>query len=98
MATPITHRSDRDERGHRAPSDALPNPVKNPLVLSASVVSLETIIAFGLAVLLALPNLRFRNVYLLVVMVPLMLSPVAVGLSWRPIPHTHLGIPHWARA
>jgi len=79
-----------------ASSDAFANAVKNTLVLSASVVSLETIIAFGLAVLLALPNLRFRNVYLLVVMVPLMLSPVAVGLSWRLILHPDLGILNWA--
>jgi multiple sugar transport system permease protein len=78
-----------------ASSDAFRNAAQNTLVLSASVVILETIIAFGLAVLLALPNLRFRNVYLLVLMVPLLLSPVAVGLSWRLILHPDLGILDW---
>ena len=79
-----------------ASSDAFANAARNTLFLSASVVSLETIIAFGLAVLLTLPNLRFRNLYLLVVMVPLLLSPVAVGLSWRLILHPDLGILNWA--
>jgi multiple sugar transport system permease protein len=78
-----------------ASSDAFANAAKNTLVLSASVVSIEAIIAFGLAVLLTLPNLRFRNLYLLVVMVPLLLSPVAVGLSWRLILHPDLGILNW---
>ena len=49
-------------------------------------------IAFAIAFLLALPNLRFRNLYFLVIMVPLLLSPVAVGLSWRLILHPDLGI------
>jgi multiple sugar transport system permease protein len=75
-----------------ATSDAFLNAAKNTFVLSFSVVTLETIIAFSLAFLLTLPNLRFRGLYLLIVMVPLLLSPVAVGLSWRLILHPDLGI------
>jgi multiple sugar transport system permease protein len=76
-------------------SEAFLNAARNTLVLSVSVVVIETVIAFGLAFLLTLPNLRFRSLYLLVVMVPLLLSPVAVGLSWRLILHPDLGVLNW---
>ena len=78
-----------------ATSDAFLNAAQVTLVLAASVVTLETVIAFGLAYLLTLPNLRFRGIYLLIVMVPLLLSPVAVGLSWRLILHPDLGVLNW---
>jgi multiple sugar transport system permease protein len=78
-----------------ASSAAFVNAAQNTLVLSASVVTLEILIAFALAVFLALPGLRFRGVYLLILMVPLLLSPVAVGLSWRLILHPDLGILNW---
>jgi multiple sugar transport system permease protein len=77
-------------------SAAFINAAKNTLVLSTAVVIIETLVAFGLAYLLTLPNLRFRSVYLLIVMVPLLLSPVAVGLSWRLILHPDLGVLNWA--
>lgn len=67
----------------------------NTLILTVSVVTLEIIFAFGLAFLLTLPSLRFRSFYLLVIMVPLLISPVAVGLSWRLILHPDLGILNW---
>jgi len=76
-------------------SDAFGNAAWNTIVLSVSVVTLETVIAFGLALLLTLPGLRFRGIYLLILMVPLLLSPVAVGLSWRLILHPDLGILNW---
>jgi multiple sugar transport system permease protein len=76
-------------------SDAFINAARNTLVLSFSVVTIETLIAFGIAFLLMLPNLRFRSAYLLIVMVPLLLSPVAVGLSWRLILHPDLGVLNW---
>jgi multiple sugar transport system permease protein len=74
---------------------AFANATVNTFVLTVTVVSLEIVIGFGLAFLLTLPNLRFRNFYLLVIMVPLLLSPVAVGLSWRLILHPDLGILNW---
>jgi multiple sugar transport system permease protein len=76
-------------------SQAFVNAAQNTLVLSVSVVTIETLVAFGLAFLLTLPRLRFRTVYLLIVMVPLLLSPVAVGLSWRLILHPDLGALNW---
>jgi multiple sugar transport system permease protein len=68
------------------------NAAVNTIILTVSVVTLEMTIAFAIAYLLALPNLRFRNLYFVVIMVPLLLSPVAVGLSWRLILHPDLGI------
>ncbi len=78
-----------------ASSDAFANAARTTFVLSASVVTLETLIAFTLAFLLTLPGLRFRGLYLLIVMVPLLMSPVAVGLSWRLILHPDLGVLNW---
>lgn len=85
-----------DNYGAFLGSGAFGNAAWNTLVLSVSVVTLETLIAFGLALLLVLPGLRFRTGYLLILMVPLLLSPVAVGLSWRLILHPDLGILNWA--
>lgn len=74
---------------------AFANAAWNTVVLSGWVVTLEIVIGFGLAYLLALSDLRFRNVYFLVILIPLLLSPVAVGLSWRLILHPDLGILNW---
>jgi multiple sugar transport system permease protein len=78
-----------------AGSEAFLNAAKNTFILSLSVVTLETVIAFALAFLLTLPNLRFRGLYLLIIMVPLLISPVAVGLAWRLILHPDLGVLNW---
>jgi ABC-type sugar transport system permease subunit len=45
------------------------NAALNTLVLTVAVVTLEMLIAFSIAYLLALPDLRFRNLYFLVIMV-----------------------------
>jgi multiple sugar transport system permease protein len=74
---------------------AFANAAWNTVVLSGWVVTLEIVIGFGLAYLLALRDLRFRDVYFLVILIPLLLSPVAVGLSWRLILHPDLGILNW---
>jgi multiple sugar transport system permease protein len=73
-------------------TDEFANAALNTLMLTVSVVTLEMVIGFALAYLLALPNLRFRNLYFLVIMIPLLLSPISVGLSWRLILHPDLGI------
>lgn len=67
----------------------------NTVVLTVSVVVLELIIALGLAVLLNQSNLRFKNVYLAILLIPLLVSPVAVGLIWRLLLHPDLGAVNW---
>ena len=54
-------------------------------------VFIEFIIGFALA--LALDKVqRFKSVYYLILLAPLMINPVVVGLIWRMILHTELGI------
>ena len=54
-------------------------------------VFIEFIIGFALA--LALDKVqRFKSIYYLILLVPLMINPVVVGLMWRMILHTELGI------
>lgn len=54
-------------------------------------VFIEFIIGFALA--LALDKVqRFKSIYYLILLVPLMINPVVVGLVWRMILHTELGI------
>jgi multiple sugar transport system permease protein len=56
----------------------------------ASVV-IEFIIGFAVA--LALNSItRFKNVYYLILLAPLLINPVVVGLTWRMLLHTELGI------
>ena len=68
---------------------------KNTLVYSASVVILELLVALGLSVLLNQPDLRFKNVYLAILLIPLLVSPIAVGLIWRLLLHPDLGAVNW---
>ena len=69
---------------------------KNTAVLTVSVVVIELAFALGLALLLNQPGLRFKNVYLAILLIPLLVSPVAVGLIWRLLLHPDLGAINWA--
>jgi multiple sugar transport system permease protein len=69
--------------------------IRNTVVLTISVVVLELIVAFGLALLLNQPGLRFKNVYLCILLIPLLVSPIAVGLIWRLLLHPDLGAVNW---
>jgi multiple sugar transport system permease protein len=71
------------------------NAARNTVVLSVSVVALELVIALGLSLLLNRPGLRFRNVYLAILLIPLLISPIAVGLIWRLLLHADLGAVNW---
>ena len=54
-------------------------------------VFIEFVIGFALA--LALDKVqRFKSIYYLILLAPLMINPVVVGLMWRMILHTELGI------
>lgn len=66
--------------------------MKNTFVLTFSVVSLEFLIALGLALLLNRENLKFRYIYTVILMIPIMMPPIAVGLIWRLLLHPDLGI------
>jgi multiple sugar transport system permease protein len=66
--------------------------MKNTFVLTFSVVSLEFVIAMGLALLLNRENLKLRYVYTVILMIPIMMPPIAVGLIWRLLLHPDLGI------
>ena len=76
--------------------DLFANAARNTVVLSVSVVALELVIALGLSLLLNQPGLRFRNVYLAILLIPLLVSPIAVGLIWRLLLHADLGAVNWA--
>ncbi|MCA9877583.1 MAG: sugar ABC transporter permease [Thermomicrobiales bacterium] len=79
-------------------SDALfLNAARNTVVLSVSVVVIELIVALGLSLLLNRPGLRFRNLYLAVLLIPLLISPIAVGMIWRLLLHPELGAVNWVR-
>ncbi len=56
-----------------------------------AVVLIEFMIGFSVA--LALNSIqRFKNAYYLIVLAPLMINPVVVGLIWRMLLHSELGI------
>lgn len=76
--------------------DVFVEAAENTVVLTVSVVSLELVIALGLALLLNQPKLRFRSVYLAILLIPLLVSPIAVGLIWRLLLHPDLGAVNWA--
>jgi len=65
---------------------------KNTLILTFSVVGLEISLGLGLALLLNAKRLRWRNVYLFILLIPMMMPPITVGLIWRLLLHPELGI------
>lgn len=68
------------------------NSAKNTIVLTISVVVLEMLVGFGLALLLNQKGIRFRNVYLFILLIPMLMPPITVGLIWRLLLHPDLGI------
>jgi multiple sugar transport system permease protein len=72
--------------------DLLLSASRNTLVLAFSVVSLEILIGFGLALLLNNRRLVGRDLYLLVLLIPMLMPPITVGLIWRMLLHPELGI------
>ncbi len=69
---------------------------KNTLALTFWVVVLEFLIAFGLALLLNRRGLKFKGIYLSILMIPMFMPPIAVGLIWRLLLHPELGIINYA--
>jgi multiple sugar transport system permease protein len=65
------------------------------LKLTALCVVIELVIAFGLALLLNQPDLRFRDAYLVILMIPVLMTPVAVALMFRLMFNPNLGIINW---
>ena len=72
--------------------DLLVSASRNTLVLTASVVTLEFLIGFGLALLLNNKRLKGRDIYMLILLIPMLMPPITVGLIWRLLLHPELGI------
>ena len=68
------------------------NSAKNTVLLTASVVVLEICVGFGLALLLHNKQIKLRNVYLFILLIPMLMPPITVGLIWRLLLHPDLGI------
>jgi multiple sugar transport system permease protein len=65
------------------------------LKLTFLAVGLELLSAFGLALLLNQPGLACRDVYLVILMIPVLMTPVAVALMFRLLLNPSLGIVNW---
>jgi multiple sugar transport system permease protein len=69
---------------------------RNTVLLTVAVVLVELVAALSLALLLNQPGLRLRGLYLAILLIPLLVSPVAVGLIWRLLLHPELGAVNWS--
>jgi len=72
--------------------DLLLGAAKNTVILTFSVVVLEISLGMGLALLLNTKRLKWRNAYLFILLIPMMMPPITVGLIWRLLLHPELGI------
>ncbi len=61
---------------------------------SIFVVAMEFIIGFGIALLLN-TNVKGKNIFFSIIIVPMMITPIAVGLCWRLLLHNTLGVVNW---
>ena len=68
------------------------NALRNTLIFVFGAVFLETVIGFGLALLLHRPNLRFRNFFRSILLTPMFITPIAVGLMFRFLLNQQLGV------
>jgi multiple sugar transport system permease protein len=59
-----------------------------------AVVALEFVVGFVVALMLTAVK-RGKNVYYLILLIPLLINPVVVGLIWRMLLHPTLGIVNW---
>ena len=65
--------------------------VFTPFKFTVSVVTFEFLVGLGIALLLN-NIVKARNFFFTVIIVPMMITPIAVGLIWRLILHSDLGI------
>ena len=66
--------------------------IRNTFVLTVSVVSLEFVIALGLALSLNRNDIKGKKFFSIILMIPIMMPPIVVGLIWRLLLHPDLGI------
>ena len=65
--------------------------VKTTVIFTVCVVVIEFLVGLGIGLLLN--NIRkARNFYFTIIIVPMMITPIAVGLIWRLLLHSDLGI------
>ena len=60
-------------------------------VFTIGVVMFEFLLGLGIALLLN-TNVRGKDIYFSIIIIPMMITPVAVGLTWRLLLHSELGI------
>jgi multiple sugar transport system permease protein len=68
------------------------NSVKVTVWFVAMVVPLEFLIGYGIALMLSRPEIKFKSIFYFILTVPMVMSPVAVGLIWRMLLHPELGV------
>ncbi len=68
------------------------NALRNTVVFVFGAVFLETVLGFGLALLLHRPTLRFRNFFRSILLTPMFITPIAVGLMFRFLLNQQLGV------
>jgi multiple sugar transport system permease protein len=67
------------------------NSLKVTLIFVFTVIPLEFVIGFLIAIMLN-RNIRFKGFFYTILTIPMVMSPVAVGLIWKMLLHADLGI------
>ncbi len=67
------------------------NAMRNTLIFVFGAVTLETLLGFGLALLLHRPN-RYRDFFRSILLTPMFITPIAVGLMFRFLLNQQLGV------
>jgi len=69
--------------------------LRNTALLTVISVTFEFLIGFGLALLLNM-EIRARGFFRTACLIPMMLTPSIVGLSWKVLLHDEMGLVNWA--
>ena len=68
--------------------------IKTTIIFSVIVVAIEFAIGFAIALLFN-TEIKGKTIFFSIVIIPMMITPVAVGLTWRLLLHSTLGVVNW---
>jgi multiple sugar transport system permease protein len=77
-------------------SDLFWNALRVSLTFTIGAFVLEFLLGLGLALLIERPDIRFKSIFRVIFITPLLITPVVIGLNWRVLLNRDYGVVNWA--
>jgi multiple sugar transport system permease protein len=76
-------------------SDLFWNALRVSLTFTVGAFALEFLLGLGLALLIERDDVRFKSLFRVIFITPLLITPVVIGLNWRVLLNRDYGIVNW---